>query len=553
MKRCKEIFVITMLISIHCVVFADRRLNTAEVLELFEALTSQQRTAWLAAGVLKADHEEFKSSIGKSIISKVECKYDGQRYRTRIDIVSAVRTGRANNPAAPMLDIKGNKTRVFVWDGEKYTIYSRSGRNAIVMEDAGIFSNGVGGIFEAGIVPWGYGAYMMNYFTDAELSGIEKEIDGQTELHLAVNKTDRPDMEFVLAPDKGYAVKSHRIHLDDTKTIAKAYSNYRKYGETWIPLDIYCQTYENIDEVKKQISSDMWRITEVDTTIPTADVFDPNYVSGDFVEYFESGKPESIKYYRNDFVDTDLLLLQKIAMRISGQTNRQNCATATLKIGMYLAGGDITDEQLSGLVDEQSGSTSLYEMANFVRNANMYCQAVKTDIGFLQELNDCQAILYLPSKKHFVLLGGFDGEKVWLMDLSANKICYPMRLREFQSLWREGISLLISDGRIELGEGIAVLNDQDQQRCIGSGGFTCTNKINNFDVQLCTYVTEVTCGGIYRMYYDRYGCEPSGTESSCSGEKMVKSIYAHCVNDPFDPAMCTTVAECYFDYVRACN
>ena len=553
MKRCKEIFVIILLLTSHCVVLADRRLDANEVLGLFETLTSQQRAPWLQAGVLKADHQEYKSSIGKTIISTVECKYDGQRYRTRIDIVSAVRTGRATNPATPILDMKGNKTRIFVWDGEKYTIYSKSGRSAIVTEDAGIFANGVGSIFEAGVVPWGHGAYMMDYFTDAELSGIEKEVDGKIEIHLIVNKIDRPDMEFVLAPDKGYAVKSHRIHLDDTKTIAKAYSNYRKYGEIWIPLDIYCETYENIGDVKKQISSDMWKITEVDTAVPTADAFDPNYVSGDFVEHFESGEPESIKYYRNDFVDTDLLLLQKIAMRIAAQTNRQNCATATLKIGMYLSGGNITDQQLSGLVDEQSGSTSLYEMADFVRNANMYCQVIKTDIRFLHELDDCQAILYLPSQKHFVLMGGFDGEKVWLMDPSANKICYPMRLKEFQNLWQGGISLLISDNRIELGEEVVVLSDQDQQRCIGSGDFACTNKINNFGVELCTYITEITCGGIYRMFYDRYGCEPGSSNSNCSGEMMVKCLYAYCVNDPLDPAMCTLLPEGYFEYIRACD
>jgi hypothetical protein len=183
----------------------------------------------------------------------------------------------------------------------------------------------------------------------------------------------------------------------------------------------------------------------------------------------------------------------------------------------------------------------------------MYCQVVKTDINFLQELNDCQAILYLPSQKHFVLLGGFDGQKVWLLDPSNNKICYPMRLKKFQDLWQEGISLLISNSRIELDQGVMVLSDQDQQRCIGSGGFTCTSKINDFDVQLCTYITEITCGGIYRMFYTRYGCEASDTDSSCSGEKMVKSIYAHCVNDLYSPSQCATVPECYIEYIRACK
>jgi len=255
MKRCKEIFVIILLVSVHCVVFADRQLDANEVLGLFEGLTSQPKATWLAAGVLKADHQEFRASNGKTIISTVECKYDGQRYRTRIDIVSAFRTGRATNPAAPMLDIKGNKTRIFIWDGEKYTIYSKSGQTAVVTEDAGVFSNRVGSIFEAGIVPWGYGAYMMDYFTDAKLSGIEKEVDGQTEIHLIVDKTNRPDMEFVLIADKEYAVKSHQIHLDDTKTIAKAYSNYRKYGGRWIPADIYCETYE-----KKQSLSNLAKL-----------------------------------------------------------------------------------------------------------------------------------------------------------------------------------------------------------------------------------------------------------------------------------------------------
>lgn len=553
MKRCKDIFVIILLATVNCIAFADRRLSTDEVLGLLETLTNKPRATWLAAGVLKADHQEYKSSTGRTIISMVKCQYDGQRYRTRIDIVSAVRTGIAKNPASPMLDVKGNKTRVFVWDGEKHTIYSKSGRNAIVMEDAGVFSNGVGSIFEAGIVPWGYGAYMMDYFSDAKLSGIEKGTGRQTEIHLVVNKSNLPDMKFVLLPNKGYAVKSHHIQLNDKNAITRTYNNFRQVDETWIPLDIYCETYEDIDNVKKLISSDMWKIRKVDATVPAADVFKADYVSGDFVEYFESGKPKSIKYYRNDLIDTDLLLWQKIAMRISGKTNRQNCATATLKIGMYLSGSDVKDRPLSKLVAENDGSTSLYEMAQFVRNANLYCEVIKTNVGFLQKLNNCQAIVYLPGQKHFLLLGGFDGDKVWVLDPSNNKICYPMRLQKFKDVWKRGISLLISSSPLELDDKVMILSDQAQQKCIGNGGFTCTNKISDFDVQLCTYVTEITCGGIYRMYYNRYGCESSSSNSSCSGQKMVKSLYAHCVNDPFDPAMCTTVSECFFDYVRACN
>ena len=55
-------FVLAMLslLSVNCDAFADRQLGRAEILQIFQKLTSQPRKTWIPAGTIEATHEEYR-------------------------------------------------------------------------------------------------------------------------------------------------------------------------------------------------------------------------------------------------------------------------------------------------------------------------------------------------------------------------------------------------------------------------------------------------------------------------------------------------------------
>jgi hypothetical protein len=50
-----------LLLLFSSVTFADRPLNRAEILQIFQQLTSQPKKTWIPAGTIKATHEEYRS------------------------------------------------------------------------------------------------------------------------------------------------------------------------------------------------------------------------------------------------------------------------------------------------------------------------------------------------------------------------------------------------------------------------------------------------------------------------------------------------------------
>src|SRR4030042_679103 len=49
------------LLSASCVAFADRVLERAEILQIFQDLTSQPAKTWIPAGTINAVHEEYRA------------------------------------------------------------------------------------------------------------------------------------------------------------------------------------------------------------------------------------------------------------------------------------------------------------------------------------------------------------------------------------------------------------------------------------------------------------------------------------------------------------
>ena len=54
MKTKNILLAVVFLLSVSCAAFADRELDRAEILEIFQQLTSQPKKTWIPAGTIEA-------------------------------------------------------------------------------------------------------------------------------------------------------------------------------------------------------------------------------------------------------------------------------------------------------------------------------------------------------------------------------------------------------------------------------------------------------------------------------------------------------------------
>jgi hypothetical protein len=296
------------------------------------------------------------------------------------------------------------------------------------------------------------------------------------------------------------------------------------------------------------MSREQWDITEIDSNIPQSYDFEVVYRDGATIEYFSPISNDSELYRYSYMTDTDSLLADRLAFVADNQS--KNCATAALKYSASKLSKDVTEQQLALLVDAQTGQTSLYQMKQFLISLGLNCRAVKTNVQTLQNLSNCEAILHIPSKNHFVVFDRIDNEYVWTIDLSGNKFYYNTDISFFGMDWSEGIALLVSNQPIPLQETMVEINDGQLNNIVGSAGYSCTKLLQSYNVIYCVMLGGV-CDGLYRVYFTRYGCEaaPSG---SCTGSLFIRYKTSPCINDPYDPSDCTVTGEWTCYYMRAC-
>ena len=194
---------------------------------------------------------------------------------------------------------------------------------------------------------------------------------------------------------------------------------------------------------------------------------------------------------------------------------------------------------------EGAGGTSLQAMKDFAVNLGLYARAVQTDIQGLQNLNGCQAILHIPGKDHYVVLGDIDNDHVWCIDLANDKFCYRANIHFFGMDWSEGTVLLISDHPIpsEYNE----ITDRKLRAISGGDGYTCTYLLQEYDVSYCTG----WCEGCYTYYPTRWGCE-AAESGMCMMSEMLRSAESGCImaNGMGD---CTITGEWDLSYMLACS
>lgn len=556
--KIRDFILAAILLFIACgFASADRQLERAEILQIFQTLTDQPRDTWIPAGTIEATHQEFKAASGYTADSTVIVKYDGDRFYWEINIDSQVREAKAKgNTSRHDFDLNWNKKRVFAWDGQKYTMYFRPGNDAIVTENPSGFGAIVNGPLTAGIIPWGYGFYTYQGLLEVESSATEVVVSGQRQIHLTLRKINTPEIVFVLDPEKDYAVLSCSMHTAHS-SILKTYEDYQLAAGKWVPTIITIERYDNSRQSNELVSYDYWELISIDASDPQSGSFSVAYEADAFVEYHSSIADRPLSYHYSDNIDTELLLQIRLANASAHDREGQNCATIAMKYVAPRLGKNVSDPNLAQLVNEPNRETSLYELQRFARELGLHCLAVRTDIQTLRNVQDCQVILHLPKANHYIVLDQVDDEYVWAIDLDSNKFYYRTKLSVFGLDWSEGTALIVSNKPVNLEGTVTEISDEELHKIVGADGgfgtYSCTDLIQEYGIIFCSEPIFGLCGGRYRIFYNRYGCELDEDGGSCTGEGLVGNISSPCIEDPWHPGYCTITGEWYSRDIRACN
>ncbi len=576
---------------------ADRTLEQTEISLILQSLTDRPMKTWISSGTISATHDQYRapkttdsaevnervdqaiqehekeaenSALSEEILQMKldaiqfnvwykwsnECtmnsnetvKYDGSRFYWEIDVSSrtdSIRPGSEleGNFMTNEFDMADNGSRAFVWDGSTYTLYSAS-NNCAFVDAAGELPRAVNGPLTAGIIPWGYGQYTYSNLASLESSGVEKQLNGQTEIHLTLNKSNGTRLLFVLDADNDYAVISHS-NEGLYSTVSKQYGDYQSVDGVLVPGTIEIDKYDAA--TNRLLSRDSWYITSISTAALSTGDFTVDYEAGAQIEY-SSTLDQTATYCYSPRLDTQRLLAERLSYAASQDKKAQNCATSALGYAAQLLGRNISRSQLAGLVDRQNGRTSLGAMKEFVNSQDLFCRAVRTDIRTLQSLTDCQAILHIPHKNHFVLLGDIDNEHIWTIDLAGRRFCSRADVAHFGMDWTDGTALLVSDKPIE-----GSLNDIDHstvQNITGGSGYTCTELLQEEYYEDCEYLDGL-CWNWYIYEPERWGCEQAESGMCIEDQKLFRAT-CPCIEDPDDPTACQVNGDWDFKYDLAC-
>jgi hypothetical protein len=552
MKIRNFVLIVILLFVAQDYALAGGQLDRTEILQILKTLTDQPQKTWIQSGIIIATHHEYNSSEGYMNDSTVTLKYDGDRFYWEINMDSHTELNHASEPSQHSINMNRSKKRVYVWDGERYTMYFRPGNHAIVREGPGNFPVAVNGPLTAGIVPWGHSIFTLEELSAAELSA---SVDGQGHIHLTVNREDPLRIVFVLDPAKDYTLLSYSIYSDAGSSIITTYGDYESVLGKWIPTTIIIERYNNSKPASELVTCDHWDLTSISPIPPQSGSFRAAYETDTRVEFYSpiSKRPFWYRYYSE--VDTDSLLEQKLVIASAKDKQNQNCATVAMKYVLERLGKNITDRELAGLVSEPNKRTNLYALRQFARDLGLHCRAVKTDIQALKNLKGCQAILHLPAPNHYVVFEYIDDKYVWVIDLDSNKFFYRTKLKDFGRVWSAGTALLISDKPLDEDPNNTPISDSELQKITGStidvlSDFDCTDLIQEWRLLLCPKPFGQICSGRYYEWADRLGCAPAAEGNICtSADDMVGNLSIVCIGI----LSCTVTGDPIPQYIRACQ
>ncbi len=561
---CREISMRRQLISagILLAVFCgssagQRALDRAEILEILRGLTNSPRTGWISSGEIEARHLEYRTDTNQIIESDVTVRYDGNRFYWQIDISSdSLEPTNGRGGAKSGVDTNRNRHRVFAWDGKRYTLYCRSGDYAMVSEDTGRAPVVVNGPLTAGLVPWGYGRFTYERLSGSELSAAETQRDGRPVIELAIEMGESLRMEFVLDAEKEYAVLSSTARNKGRSIVLKTYDGYHQAGVRWAPQTVEIEIHDDSRTPAELVSYDHWHLTAIRSEISASRPFDVELASGTLVEEYTGLSARPMAYYKRQGADTEGLRQRRMEMVAAGQAQGAGCAAVTARYVLSRAGKEMTRQQTDLLAGGGAGA-SLGAIKGVLEGAGLYCGAVRTDIEGLRKAGDCEVILHLPGRRHFVVLDHIDDSHVWLIDLDHDRFYFPVEIGEFGLDWTAGTALLVRRDRAVEMEGLQEIGESQLKGIVGAdsfGTYSCSQRIQESYVVLCSEgFGGVPCFGTYRIYEERFACELSAGGGSCGGGGILGCYYTHCIEDPYYPGECAVTGEWFAEYIHACR
>ena len=597
--KAKTITILMTLAVLSGTVRADRSLENAEISQILQTLTSRPAKAWISSGTISATHDRYRapkttnsteitSSINEAVrehqqetsnselsadilkmkldaipfnvryrlsneytmSSNETVAYDGERFHWDIDVSSrtdSVRPGPelAANQMTREFKMQYNRRRTFAWNGQEYTLQSRSNNSAFV--DAGRkLPHVVNGPLTAGFIPWGYGQYTYANLASLKSSAVEVQLNGQTQIHLTLDKSDGSRLSFVLDAGNSYAVISHSTE-GLARTVSRQYGGYRAVGDRLVPSTVVIEQYDAA--TNRLLARDSWYITSVSTAAPSLAAFSVAYSEGARVEYASPVVNQTAVYQYSARLDTELLLAERLSFAAPENTRARNCATAALRCAGLRLGRNVDDAELAQLVDRTNGRTSLSAMKDFVHRQGLYCRAVTTDIETLKGLTDCQVILHIPHKNHFVLLGDIDNESIWTIDLAGRRFCRRADVGFFGMDWTQGTALLVSNSPVS--GAFDDIADGSLDAITGDAGWTCTELLQYEYTEYCDIVAGF-CNAWYVYQPERWGCEQAES-GMCIPSDMLYEAACPCVSDLYDPFACEVTGDWDLYYMEACS
>lgn len=584
MKLTYLTVVVASVLCLATITSAQRTLERTEALEILDKLADRGVTTWLPAGTIKATHQEYRAAritdaakvdaaIEQEIQqyqaqtekaqrtaemqelyldaipfnvryglaneytmnSNVVVKYDGYRFYWEIDVTSRTdsvtpASELASNYMLDRFDVRTSGERVFVWDGQEYTLHSVSANHAII-DAANRLPRAVNGPLTAGIIPWGQGALSSETLSNADIAAVEVVRDGITQIEMTIEQTSGLSFVFALDPARDYATTSYTVAGPSNKVNSHYYAGYRHVAGHWVPTTVLIEQHDLL--TGRLLRSDKWDLTAVDGSVPGPEQFDANYRADTVIEYHSTLSTKPAIYHYSNAANTNRILADHLTYTATKSPRKQNCATVAVKYTAAKLGKSVPDETLAPLVDSK-GQTTMEDLKRFAQGMGLYCRAVRTNLATLRDLPACQAILHLPGKNHYVVLDRVDERNAWIVDLSKPMFYYRKDKDSLPLDWSEGTALLLSARPIagSLGE-----IDSSVLSTLSAGdGWSCTDLLQEEHQEPCT-LTEYDCWGSFKWYYERWGCEaaPSG---SCTTQSLAR--YAK--------------DECYWDLERgACN
>ena len=431
-------------------------------------------------------------------------------------------------------DVDANRDRAFVYDGQKLTRYYRSVNTAVV-ED-GQKASHLPRALSVGLIPWGYGIYTRKGLMAGQPTARQEVVNGQQQVTLNVETESGIQVTAVLDPAKAYALLSSRITLPNGLVISAALSDYVSVKGTWVPGQVTEERLFPENGGYRLLGSDAWTLTVVSTSAPSASTFQVAFQNQASIQYFSPLSRSAQRYYARNTRDMEDLLIRRLNVLASKDLVAQNCATVTLQYAAEKLGKNIPQHRLRTLIDA-SGKSDLLAMQTLLRQNGLYCNVVKTDLGGLAGYEDCQVVLYLSGRKHFVLLDSMDPDQVWTVDLYSPTFYKPMAARFFPMEWTDGVALLVSDRPLSLHD--PVVPDDRAAEIQGGVGYACTLLLQRYELRDCPDPSLYGCPGSYLyIYHELWGCYTAPSGYCDDSQELIDFERLPCITMPNNPAVC---------------